>query len=71
MNYEANKKSVGIAYAFWLLLDYHRFYSGRGGSGVAMGVLGILTAGTLPFAFDPVPNGLNNILASQPLGMLA
>jgi TM2 domain-containing membrane protein YozV len=39
MRYDANKKSVGVAYALWLFfgsLGGHRFYLKRTGSAVAM-----------------------------------
>ena len=45
MLYEANKKSVGIAYALWFFLGLfgaHRFYTGQTGSAIAQLVLTII-----------------------------
>ncbi|HEX8395663.1 MAG TPA: TM2 domain-containing protein [Longimicrobium sp.] len=42
MMYEAQKKSVGLAYLIWFFLGSiggHRFYAGRTGSGLAMLIL--------------------------------
>lgn len=39
MLYDANKKSIGLAYALWFFLGTmggHRFYAGRTGTAVAM-----------------------------------
>src|SRR4051812_7507963 len=53
MHYDANKKSVGVAYVLWFLFGgfgAHRFYLSRIGTGVLMLVLFIgafLTAGIL------------------------
>jgi TM2 domain-containing membrane protein YozV len=38
MAFQANKRSVGVSYAFWFFLGAfgaHRFYNGRTGSGIA------------------------------------
>ena len=46
MLFEANKKSVGLAYVLWFFLGLvggHRFYAGRAGSGVAMLVITLLS----------------------------
>ena len=46
MRYDANKKSVGIAYLLWLFfggLGVHRFYAGRTGSGAAMLALWVVS----------------------------
>jgi TM2 domain-containing membrane protein YozV len=46
MQYDAAKKSIGIAYLLWFFLGslgIHRFYLGRTGSGVAMLILGALS----------------------------
>lgn len=46
MQYEANKKSAGIAYLLWFLFGMfgvHRFYLGRSGSGAAILVLTLLS----------------------------
>ncbi|TBW39274.1 TM2 domain-containing protein [Siculibacillus lacustris] len=51
MLFDANKKSVVVAYLFWFFLGgfgAHRFYSGRTGSGIAQLILvivGIVLAG--------------------------
>jgi TM2 domain-containing membrane protein YozV len=45
MLFEANKKSVGVAFALWFFLGLfggHRFYSGRTGSAVAQLLLTIV-----------------------------
>lgn len=45
MMYDANRKSVGVAYLLWLFLGgagAHRFYAGKTGSGIAMLVLTVL-----------------------------
>ena len=47
MQFEANKKSVAVAYILWLflgMLGVHRFYAGASGSGAAICVLTILGA---------------------------
>ncbi|MCS0495864.1 TM2 domain-containing protein [Ancylobacter mangrovi] len=50
MLYEANKKSLGVAYVLWFFLGGvggHRFYSGRTGSAVAqllLTVAGVILA---------------------------
>lgn len=44
MQFQANKKSVGVAYLLWFffgMLGAHRFYLGRTGSAVAILVLSI------------------------------
>ncbi|AKQ55151.1 TM2 domain-containing protein [Bordetella hinzii] len=44
MMYDANRKSVGVAYLLWLFLGGaggHRFYAGKTGSGIAMLILTI------------------------------
>lgn len=46
MQYDANKKSVGVAYALWFFfgaLGGHRFYLGRSGSAIAMLVIFFLS----------------------------
>lgn len=38
MAFQANRKSVGVSYAFWFFLGAfgaHRFYNGRVGTGIA------------------------------------
>lgn len=53
MQFQANKKSVGLAYVLWFffgMLGAHRFYLGRTGSAVAILVLSIL-AFVLSFVF--------------------
>ncbi|WP_241049332.1 TM2 domain-containing protein [Achromobacter xylosoxidans] len=45
MMYDANRKSVGVAYLLWFFLGSaggHRFYTGRTGSAVAMLALTIV-----------------------------
>lgn len=45
MNFEANKKSAGVAYLLWFFtggLGGHRFYMGRMGSAAAQLILSIL-----------------------------
>jgi TM2 domain-containing membrane protein YozV len=45
MMYDANRKSVGVAYLLWLFLGGaggHRFYAGKTGSGIAMLILTVL-----------------------------
>lgn len=49
MQFEANKRSVGVAYLLWLFLGglgAHRFYTGRVLSGLAMFLLLVLALGT-------------------------
>lgn len=51
MQFEANKKSVGVAYLLWFFFGgfgAHRFYLGRSGSGA---VILLLTLGSLLLAF--------------------
>ncbi len=51
MRYEANKKSVGVAYLLWFffgMLGVHRFYLHRGGSGT---VILLLTLGSFFLMF--------------------
>lgn len=46
MQFEANKKSTGIAYLLWFflgMLGVHRFYLGRSGSGAVILVLSIVS----------------------------
>ena len=45
MRYDANKKSLGIAYALWFFLGglgAHRFYMGRTGTAIVMAALLII-----------------------------
>ncbi|WZB75204.1 TM2 domain-containing protein [Achromobacter insuavis] len=45
MMYDANRKSVGVAYLLWFFLGYlggHRFYTGRAASAGAMVILTLL-----------------------------
>lgn len=54
MMFEANKKSVGLAFGLWLFLAFvgaHRFYAGRPGSGIAMIILTIFALATLQGPF--------------------
>lgn len=49
MQYDASKKSTGIAYLLWFFLGgfgVHRFYLGRVGSGVTMAILFVLSCVT-------------------------
>jgi TM2 domain-containing membrane protein YozV len=46
MQYDAAKKSTGIAYLLWFFLGglgVHRFYLGQTGSGVAMAIIFVLS----------------------------
>ncbi|HKH69015.1 MAG TPA: TM2 domain-containing protein [Reyranella sp.] len=46
MQYDAAKKSTGIAYLLWFFLGglgVHRFYLGQTGSGIAMAIIFILS----------------------------
>ncbi|MCB0073940.1 MAG: TM2 domain-containing protein [Caldilineaceae bacterium] len=46
MQFEANKKSVGVAYLLWFFfggLGAHRFYLGRSGSGAVILILTLLS----------------------------
>ena len=46
MHYDANKKSVGVAYLLWFfmgLIGAHRFYLGRTGSGMIILVIALLS----------------------------
>jgi len=46
MQYDANKKSVGIAYLLWFffgMFGVHRFYLGETGTGAAILILTILS----------------------------
>ena len=46
MQYDAAKKSTGIAYLLWFFLGglgVHRFYLGQTGSGVAMAIISIIS----------------------------
>ncbi|WP_284124685.1 TM2 domain-containing protein [Parerythrobacter aestuarii] len=50
MMFEANRKSVGVAYLLWLVLGFvgvHRFYAGATKSGVAQLVLALSIIGWL------------------------
>jgi TM2 domain-containing membrane protein YozV len=50
MQYDAAKKSAGIAYLLWFFLGYfgvHRFYLGQTGSGVAMAIIFVLSCITV------------------------
>ena len=51
LRYDANKKSVGLAYALWLLLGVlgaHRFYAGKVMTGLMM-LAGTVTSFLLSF----------------------
>jgi len=46
MQYDAAKKSTGIAYLLWFFLGglgVHRFYLGQTGSGIAMAIIFVLS----------------------------
>ena len=46
MRYDANKKSIFVAYLLWFFLGWlggHRFYLGQTGTGVAMLIITILS----------------------------
>ena len=46
MQYDAAKKSAGIAYLLWFFLGglgVHRFYLGQTGSGVAMAIISVIS----------------------------
>jgi TM2 domain-containing membrane protein YozV len=46
MQFEANKKSTGVAYLLWLffgMLGVHRFYLGSSGSGAAILILTLVS----------------------------
>ncbi len=46
MQYDASKKSTGIAYLLWFFLGWvgvHRFYLGQTGSGVAMAIISVIS----------------------------
>ena len=50
MWFETNKKSVGLAYAFWLFLGVlggHRFYAGRPGTAILMACLTVFALAAL------------------------
>jgi TM2 domain-containing membrane protein YozV len=49
MQYDAAKKSAGIAYLLWFFLGglgVHRFYLGQTGSGIAMAIIFVLSVVT-------------------------
>ncbi len=51
MQFEARKKSAGVAYLLWFfigMLGVHRFYLGRTGSGIAILLLTIISAFLIP-----------------------
>jgi TM2 domain-containing membrane protein YozV len=51
MRYDANKKSVGVAYALWFFfgsLGAHRFYLKQTGTAVAMLIITLIS---IPFTF--------------------
>lgn len=61
MMYDANRKSVGVAYLLWFFLGSlggHRFYTGKTGSAIAMLLLTVLG-----FAFSVVGVGFALLLA--------
>jgi|FEC22Drversion2_1045045.scaffolds.fasta_scaffold00497_36 TM2 domain-containing membrane protein YozV len=46
MQYDAAKKSTGIAYLLWFFLGWigvHRFYLGQTGSGAAMAIISVIS----------------------------
>jgi TM2 domain-containing membrane protein YozV len=46
MQYDASKKSTGVAYLLWFFLGWlgvHRFYLGSTGSGAAMAVISVIS----------------------------
>jgi TM2 domain-containing membrane protein YozV len=46
MQYDATKKSVGVAYLLWFFLGWfgaHRFYLGETGTGVAMAIITVIS----------------------------
>ncbi len=46
MQYDASKKSTGIAYLLWFFLGWigvHRFYLGETGSGAAMAIISVIS----------------------------
>jgi TM2 domain-containing membrane protein YozV len=46
MQYDAAKKSAGIAYLLWFFLGWigvHRFYLGQTGSGAAMAIISVIS----------------------------
>jgi|SRR5471032_173915 TM2 domain-containing membrane protein YozV len=46
MQYDASKKSTGIAYLLWFFLGWvgvHRFYLGQTGSGAAMAIISVIS----------------------------
>ncbi|WP_052389871.1 TM2 domain-containing protein [Belnapia moabensis] len=50
MQYDNNKKSVGVAFALWFFLGLfggHRFYLGKTGTGIVMVLLSITVVGLI------------------------
>lgn len=57
MQYDAAKKSTGIAYLLWFFLGWlgvHRFYLGQTGSGAAMAIISVLSWLTVIFGIGLV-----------------
>lgn len=56
MLFDANKKSVGVAYLLWIfagMFGGHRFYTGRIGSAVIILVLTLISFAALPVLIIP------------------